>query len=1170
MGVSSDLEGDTPPRLPAADLATVALPPQVPVAREAPVGDRLGVYPVAGSLGVGGMGEVLEVRDLELGRTMAAKVALDQADPETLRKLVREARITGRIDHPCIPAVHELGLTEDGRVFFTMKHVRGRDLAAILASERDALLRSGVPEWSWSRLLAVFAKVCDAVAYAHAKGIVHRDLKPANVMVGAFGEVYVMDWGLARVVGSPAPGAEPPPHAAPVASVPGATLEGTILGTPAYMPPEQARGEVSRVDARSDVYALGAILYEMLALAPPYVGTSATSVVAKVVGEALVPPGRRTPGRAVPWELEAIVLRAMAYRAADRYADASALAADVSRYADGRRVAAARYGPVAVVRKWTARHPFVARVAMVVVLASGVVGGVATWHTRALRARLLRDAAAAAEAGRGDVVLDRLARARALDPADLAPAVALRALATRLVGVRLDGPGGPAALAAEWAARDASDDEPVDTDAARAARAGLLDRYLADVAWLDHATALAPDDQDVRALRARAGEGLGWCALLATDYTLAHHAFTALAGFGEATRGAALAANVARDRNRRVDRWTRRAGLALDDVAAGLARPERPPGAPLWDDYLIELATYRDPRVAVVVGARLDALTLAHAGGASWSVPARDGVRLACHVLGRLGFAESVPPLARALERLADAELAAEAGLALCNPRRVEAGPPLAAARARLGPNSQAWRAIARMVSRIPASAPDPATAGSAFDWGQRGYELRERNDLAGALVAFERALSLDPASEIALVGRGQLRIARGELAGAVEDFGRAIEVNPRAEYYLNRGLALHHLGRFADAIVDCDRAIAIAPTQAVAYMNRGLVHQALGNRDAALADLDQAIALDPRLAVAYDSRGILHHARGDASLALADFDRAIALDARCAATYANRGKVRHGLGDVPGALDDFDRAIALDPRNAGAYVGRGLARHWMKDLDGAIADYDMALTLEPGLALAHTNRSSARRDRGDLDGALADAARGVELDPTSAHARAHLGHVRLARRDWAGARADYDAALVLGSKDWLTYVHRAGARRMMGDIDGALGDLDRALELDPDALPALIDRSGLRLQRREVDLAEPDVARILALDPRSAAGHGNLGVVRMLRGDHAGAILAFDRAIELDERPWQPWLYRGRERAMVGRVDLGLADVRHARGLAPEEARAGIDRVIRELEAMR
>ena len=1080
-------------------------------------GERLGPYSITGHLGAGGMGEVLEVYDARLGRRVAAKVALVQADPGALAKFVREAQITGQLDHPGVPPVHALGVTDAGRVYFTMKPVRGRDLASILDEERAEFARTGRGIRGWAALLRVFVDAADAVGFAHAKGLVHRDLKPANVMVGAFGEVYVMDWGLARVMGDGDGMAEPARVAVGVRTrdgvrgAPVATLEGSILGTPAYMPPEQARGEVSRVDARSDLYSLGAILYEMLSLAAPFDGDSALSVLAKAADEAPLPPSVRTPGRRVPWELEAIVTRAMARDPADRYADTAAITADVLRYLDGRRVAAARYGFAGLAWKWLGRHPQLAGGAALALTVAVAAWSLVAWRDGVRRDGLVRDAEVAAQRGDADAAFALLGQARALAPRALAVDAAVRTVALALLRERLAGTARPDELRRRWAELDAKDDARAvdvpswgpDDDVARAARTATLEGYLAVVGWLDRALALAPDDAALRELRARAGEGLGWAALAGGDCALARSAFSAAVAFGEPTRGPELAACVQRDVERRLVRWERRAAAILEDMAGGLARPGRPEGAPLWDDYLIELASYRHPRVAAILERRLAQRLDEHEQGSPWTTAHRDEVRLACHALGRMGLAESVPALAAALARLRDPALVAEAGIALCNTRRASANAALVAARDRLGSTSEAWRQIARAFPRVPPDKVEGAAERDPEVWVAKGHELLAKLDPDAALAAYERALAIDADHAGALGGRGQARIVRGEVALGLADLDRALELVPlRPELHANRGYALHRLGRSAEAMMALDRALELDPACIVAYGNRSAVRLAAGDADGALADLDRAIELDPRAAKLWNARGAMRHERGDVAGAGRDFDRALELDPRSAEAWTNRGRARYLAGDAVGAIADFDRALELDPRSAPCLANRGLARAMAGDSAGALADYDQALVLDPRHVGVCLNRARARLATGDAEGARADAERAVELAPGATSPLVVRGQARLACGDAAGAIADYDQAIRQGARDGHVYYQRARACRELGDTVGAIAD--------------------------------------------------------------------FDRALALDERMWLAWLGRGQALGALGRTDEGTASLRRARELAPEAMYPSIDHALEALAAPR
>ncbi|MBN2799106.1 MAG: serine/threonine protein kinase [Deltaproteobacteria bacterium] len=217
------------------------------------------------TLGAGGLGEVTLARDNDIGRMVAIKRILPgRASRQAIARFVQEIRTVGRLEHPNIIPIHDVGQDEDGSLFFVMKYVEGLTLEALIAGLRDGD-RTLHRAWPFERRVQVFAELLSAVAFAHAKGVIHRDLKPANVMIGGYGEVLLLDWGIARSGELLAVEGDGLPGAAPGADRGGrSTRQGALLGTPLYMSPEQARGE--DVDERSDVYALSVILYELLTL----------------------------------------------------------------------------------------------------------------------------------------------------------------------------------------------------------------------------------------------------------------------------------------------------------------------------------------------------------------------------------------------------------------------------------------------------------------------------------------------------------------------------------------------------------------------------------------------------------------------------------------------------------------------------------------------------------------------------------------------------------------------------------------------------------------------------------------------------------------------------------------------------------------------------------------
>ncbi len=366
-------------------------------------------YIVESEIARGGMGAVLRAVDCDIRREVAVKYLLDQADAKKKLRFVEEAQITGQLEHPNIVPIHELGIDAQKRVFFSMKMVKGRSLAEILNVLRTDPINTS-KDYSLSKLLGIFNSICNGLAYAHSRGVVHRDLKPANIMIGDFGEVYVMDWGLAKVIrrglstvndvipdGIPvaeiadAKTSESSPFEfttdAPTAprltsgSASGSssgsshssqimtnreldadlTQEGAVLGTPVYMPPEQALGHIHEIDERSDIYAMGAILYEMITLQPPISKEGGYwPVLMRVTRGEIVPPEKKAPERAkaglIPVELAAVAMKALAMNKEARYQSIERLRRDIDLFIEGRSVSAKQDTPKEQIIKFIKRN----------------------------------------------------------------------------------------------------------------------------------------------------------------------------------------------------------------------------------------------------------------------------------------------------------------------------------------------------------------------------------------------------------------------------------------------------------------------------------------------------------------------------------------------------------------------------------------------------------------------------------------------------------------------------------------------------------------------------------------------------------------------------------------------------------------------------------------------
>ncbi|MCC6619731.1 MAG: protein kinase [Deltaproteobacteria bacterium] len=423
-----------------AEPATVSALERVTASADEQAGP-LGRYRIDGEIGRGGFGTVWAARDPQLGRVVALKqlhadIALRE---DTRRRFVEEARVAARLEHPGVVPVYELGEAA-GAPFFAMKLVKGKTLADVIVEvhgvdgARTAGRRDALGE---ARLLEAFVAVARTMAFAHAKGVIHRDLKPQNVILGDYGETVILDWGLAKSLDEREAARRAAAAGLVSESDSGMTQAGAILGTPAYMAPEQARGEIDRLDRRSDVFSLGAMLYEVLTGRLPFPRPSAIDMMADIASSHPVEVRPRELVKRLPRALEAICLKALEKDAARRYADAGALAADLARHLAGAPVEAHRETLLERAARW-ARHHRGAVLALgailIVVTVAAVVAAVLVDGERAQARQaeaVARAAEAVAERERAAAERERAAAERARDEALHHAYVASIALALR-------------------------------------------------------------------------------------------------------------------------------------------------------------------------------------------------------------------------------------------------------------------------------------------------------------------------------------------------------------------------------------------------------------------------------------------------------------------------------------------------------------------------------------------------------------------------------------------------------------------------------------------------------------------------------------------------------------------------------------------------------------------
>jgi tetratricopeptide (TPR) repeat protein len=989
-------------------------------------GDR---YQLQGEIARGGMGAVLRGRDVDLGRDLAIKVLLEKHAhrPEVARRFIEEAQIGGQLQHPGVVPVYDIGRFGD-RPFFTMKLVKGHTLAALLGERTD-------PSTDRPRFLGIALQVAQTLAYAHAKGVIHRDLKPANIMVGAFGEVQVMDWGLAKVlaeggIADEEKASRTHQERQDVTTIRTARSSGSgigteteassLLGTPAYMPPEQANGDVSLLDRRADVFGLGAILCEVLTGKPPYVGRSNEEVRRKAANGDLADATGRLDGCGADHELIALTKKCLASEAIDRPTDAQEVADALSAYQGGvqeRLQTAQRERAVALAREAEQAKRRKVQLALAVAVVALLLGGgaFAWWRNEQAQAERERDARNA------EAVAALLGQCEeALKAGDAAKAqVALDAAKKRFAE------GG----AKEQAQRLGR----LDVDLALLRDLDAIDQFR--LTWADNRF----PDPAVVATRTR----------------------EALRRFGahpEAVPADEAAARVSASRVRAqivsaLDRLLRQEKTA--GVRALLGRVDADP--------------FRDAvRDAVLVEDRARFAELAGHNAALEQPP------------GFVAFLGENQAIAverrRQLLQAALSQRPGDLGLLMT------LGDTYLADRKERADQQLRWYQAA------VAAAPANAAAHNNL-----GLVLHGQGKVEEAIACLRKVIALDPKLAAPHSNLGQVLVARGQLDEAIACFKKAIEIAPTGAIgHYNLGRALHLKGQVEEAIACYHKVLALKPTYPEAHCNLGTVLVQKGQVEEAIACFRKAIALNPKLVEGHSNLGFALAGKGQVEEAIACFKKVIELDPKDALDHHRLGNALLHKGKAEEAIASYHKAIALNPKLVEAHIGLGNALHDKGQFDEAIACYKEALALNPKFAGVHYNLGKALKDKGKVEEAIACFRKAIVLDPTFANAHTILGNALRDNGQVEEAIACYKQAIALDPKLVLAHGGLGQVLLYKGRYAEARDATSRAFKLLPDKDPnrAFVSR---QLQKCERCLKlEARLPRLLTGEDKPAsAGEG-------------------------------------------------------------------------------
>jgi len=989
-------------------------------------GALFGKYVLVSSIGSGGMGAVHRAWDTELSRWVALKMLSESEDQESRARFVREARAVAGLDHPGIIPVYEAGQVE-GDFYIAMKLIEGSSLRGMRPAPREA-----------ARLLRDAAR---AVHAAHERGIIHRDLKPANLLLESTGRVYVSDFGIAHEIRVDTR----------------LTASGCLLGTPAYMAPEQARGDLARIGAPTDVYSLGVTLFELLCGGPPFQDENLYELMKRVVEED--PVRVRTLNPEVDADLETIVMRSLEKDPARRYPSALALAEDLDRYLAGEPVAARSPGLPYHLKKTLGKNPL--RSAAIIVAIAGLAATVVYLNVRLVSSRAER--AAQEEHARQlkaaiqkETLLKRnIAEAsellrRALEQVKDAKALWRVRTSRREQWERLfdsaleitdaaiakypDLPGGPYTRGEILQARgrwsDAIDAFTRAIELEPTLPEAWYRRGLCHLELYSQALSEQPSDSSTR--KASSSEA-------SRRARAAPHKERALA---DLRRHAVL-------RGRKDDPESRYAQAAISYAEGRYQEAEQ-----LCDRILAETQT--DEGV--------------------WLL--RANIQSA-----RKEYAAAV----RTVDTLVSSVM----------PQCAEAYHVRGVARMGLQEVAEARDDFAKTLSL------DPKASCARVDFG---WACGELGDFAGEIEACTKAIETDPHPARAYAHRAWAKGQLGDHHGKLEDCTKAIEHDPGyAGAYNYRAVAKLHLEDAKGAAEDATKAIELDPLHTVSYSNRAVAYLKLGSFQDALADIEKAIGLEPQAGY-ITTRSTIKAALGDLKGALVDANRSIELTPGSSETWINRAKVRALMQDWRAAEEDYSAALKIDPSILPLWMDRAGARFKLRNYRGAVEDATKAMELAPSNQEAVKIRLAARGEMGDLKGMVDDCSRLIVLDPNCALAYSNRGSGRAQLNDYKGAEEDLDKALQLDPRMAGAYASRAVARGNQKRWAEAQRDAEKAVELEPQSAKHLLNRGWVYGSQGDYKREIADCTRAIEIDPGYENARENRAWARMRSGDFPGA----------------------------------------------------------------
>ncbi|MDF1665122.1 MAG: tetratricopeptide repeat protein, partial [Planctomycetota bacterium] len=889
-------------------------------------------------IGKGGMGEVFKIRDQRLGRLAALKLMQPSAsqNPKTRQRFLREAKITAQLDHPAIPPVYEAGQTTKGQLYLLMRLIRGQTLREFIATcDKEKTLKEKRVE-----LLQVLLRVAEAIAYAHKKDILHRDLKPENIMVGDFGEVLVMDWGLAKNLKLKEADSELlsrkelSAEAISMLGEVGLTVAGSIVGTPGYMPPEQLEG--ARIDGRADVFALGLLLSECLTGQRALIGDSNVEILAKTASGAATLP--RELDSSVPRVLNWIVKEAVIPDYRYRTKSAQLFARQLNSYLSGEDVEGYSYSLYERAMTGIKKRPGLlvgtAALALMFAFSLSLWLSLEREKERSERVSLEGQLSLMNETEKREQAETKASQAN--KKADQAEAILAYFNEARALQSR----GAPKQLIVDKVT--AALDKSLRSKQALMEAAKIFEeaRFLDEskTLLLEVSARFSPAYEALFALHRLDSKVNGGDEFRSTKYFLEiieeakkrsdENEFILVVQAQQLVEENRL--KEALEIYNKIERYTTKFALAYFNRSVVYSKLKR------------EDLAFADLKRAIELNSRY-ADAIYNRGG---------------HYLRKKRWSDALNDFNKVIE---------------ISPRYYRAHYNRGIVLVRRGLLVDALSSFERTIALNP-----------NFFLGHynRGFVLSELGRYDEALKSYNLAYQLNSQSGNLYDARGVAYYRMGRYEDGLRDLNKALSLNPKsARSYQNRAKLLQSQGVFRKALDDYDRCLELAPPTAAVLVEKGNVYAKLKQFAEALKSFGAALEINPRSFDAHRNKGVVLEAQGRALEGLECYNKALAINPKDGQAYLYRAKYYSKRRQYKLALKDYEQSIKFNPDNFVIYNARGIDLFRLGRPKEALADLNKAVALSPKEAITYLNRGVIHRNEGRFQAALNDFNKAISLN---------------------------------------------------------------------------------------------------------------------------------------------------------------------------------------------